>query len=175
VGEADFKPAGVSSAPHISDVQVTPTADAALISWKTDVDTSGQVWVKFNSGPIDWSLPNGGLGARPIASEAAHEAYTQVHELYVAGLQPDTQYYFQVAGREIGGETAILDERSFRTLGETSVSLRLKYALRPVYRQARCLYLGRETQALAWGGAVVAGLVVLAILWLYARKRRRSK
>ena len=169
-----FKTIGSSSPPVLSDVQVNAMNDSAIISWRTDVESSGQLWVKFNSGPIDWSLPTGGLGARPVAAEAAHEINSQIHELQVTGLQPDTEYYYQIASREAGGEVTISDERSFHTQNYDSISLRIKYLLRPAYRQVRCLYIGRESQVIVLGEIVAAGLVIFVVVWLRLRKRHLS-
>ena len=158
---------------QISNLNLNPGYDGATISWETDLPADGQVWVKLSSGPVDWSLPGEGIGARPIAAEIAHEGLSTDHQLSVGGLQPNHLYYYQIASRTASGQVFISEELSFRTAAGGPWLGRFKAAYRPVYRQVRC-WIAANT-LLAYGLVVLlAVLLVLAVLVVirsWARRR----
>lgn len=163
-----------SSLPQILNLSAVPGYDGATFDWETDVPADGQVWVKITPGPVDWSLPGEGIGARPIAAEVAQEELSIGHTLTVRGLQPNHLYYYQIASRSAIGEVIISDEKTFHTTANGPLVAKFKAAYRSEYRQVRCWAAANPLLAKSLFGvlAFLALLAVSFVIWFWPHRRR---
>jgi hypothetical protein len=169
--ENAFLPVGTAIEPTISNVGVTAGQDKVTILWKTDRPADGHVWVKFQSGPVDYRMTGESPGVRPIAAEGAHETTMQTHVLTLTGLRPNTTYYYNIASADAAGHTALSVESSFQTQ-RGSLTMEAKNAFQPVYRQFQCWFKSNRQLAIGLGGI----LAVAALLggWLVIHTRRST-
>lgn len=159
----------VTKLPEISRISASPSFNSTDIFWWTDLPADGQVWVKISPGLVDWSLPGEGIGARPIAAEAAHETPRFDHRVHISGLEPGRTYYYQVASRTPSGGVTIADELSFRTQSGGPFIEQFKALFRPQYRQVRCAYSANPAIYTSLAG--IAGITILAIASVLLRRR----
>jgi hypothetical protein len=149
--------------PRVSNIQVRPGSDSAVISWDTDQPTIGQVWLGFYSGPVDWSVTTEAVGAKPIAAEAVSEKPLSHHEFTLSGLLPNTSYFFHVAATGASGQSVVSAEGSFGTQASGSISLQAKRYLRPTFRQIKCGWDDRQWTFVGLGGLCI--LIVGGLGW----------
>ncbi len=159
---------------EISGLQARPSADSAAITWQTNIPANGQAWVKLASGPVDWSLPGEGIGARPVAAEAVQHSLSTEHSLTVYGLGPGKTYYFQAASADTLGRSVVTDEMSFKTPIDGQWAQLARFSVRPVYRQVRCWYRYSPSQASIAGLGLIGFALVLLGIVLYSFKRRKA-
>jgi len=169
--ENAFLPVETAIEPAISNVAVTVSQDKATVSWRTDRPADGHVWVKFQSGPVDFRMTEESPGARPIASEGAHEAPMQAHELTLTGLRPNTTYYYNIASADAAGHTALTVESSFQTQRSSFVT-ETKNSFQPLYRRFQCWFKSNRQLAIGLGG--ILALAAAFGGWLVIRTRRST-
>jgi len=93
--------------------QSNDTAHTITITWKTVMENAGDV-VRYGTEP-------GGYVSTVVGSNHTYSgAGGYIHDVELTGLSPDTTYYFKCGG-ENGGWS---EERSFRTVPETSTNIR---------------------------------------------------
>lgn len=114
-GESSPRPVSNEPAPVISDVQIQPAEDSALVLWKTDKPASGQIWAKISSGTIDFTLSSDNGWRLPIAASALERSFLTEQKLMFRNLDPNTTYYLQIAATDSNGNTTISDEVAFQT------------------------------------------------------------
>lgn len=163
----------ISQPPVISNVKITPTYNTARISWNTNVEADGQVWIKYASGSMDFSISGSNLGARPVAAEGAHEAYQKEHVFLIPGLQPNTKYYVQIASGVVESGSDISDEISFSTNGDAPLPVLVKSVLRPTARQVRCVYTQHQNLSIVIG-AIFGLVIVVLVLWFVISRFRKA-
>lgn len=158
--------------PVLTNIKATATDSKVMVTWETDRETYGQVWIKSSPGLIDWRTPGQGSGRLPVAAVGVEETETRSHALSIEGLRPDAVYYFQIAATDADRRTTISAESSFRT-APGSLLARLKTALRPTYRQIRCGVEANRTLVFVGGGLLGLGLGFVGWRVVRARYRRR--
>lgn len=97
-----------TNAPVISGVFIEPGYLEAIVSWETSEDADALV--QFSESPDVF----------PINFTAYDPVRSTHHELFLAGLRPNTTYYLRVTSRDRAGNTAVDDNNgqlySFTTL-----------------------------------------------------------
>jgi len=159
--------------PEIKNIQFHPAPDSVTISWETGEPASGQVWIKFASGPVDWSITAEKIGETPVVADALGEAFSNDHEFTISGLMPNREYFFHVSSTNQSGRSVMSEEVNFATPGGGSLSLQAKRYFRPVFRQVRCS-ISSNPPGIA-GIGIVSALVVGVALLQFARRIKRSK
>ena len=89
-------------APKISDIKVVKATSTAAISWKTNESTTGSVKYSTNS-----NLTSG--------TTVSDGSLVLNHKMDLAGLTPDTKYYYRITVSDAKGnvkESSILDFRT---------------------------------------------------------------
>ena len=81
--------------PKITNVDVIPENDSALITWKTDDYSNSTVFY--------------GLEKNNLNMTATNDSYVQDHEVLLTGLTPNTTYYFKVKSVDQFGNAKIED------------------------------------------------------------------
>jgi hypothetical protein len=87
----------------ISDIVVTPSGKTAVISWNTSTSTNGTV----SYGTSYFSLPNS-------ISEASG-VFSSSHQLTLAGLSPNTRYYYSIKTQNADSTVVKTVVRTFKT------------------------------------------------------------
>jgi regulation of enolase protein 1 (concanavalin A-like superfamily) len=90
--------------PVISNVVVTPGANAAIVTWTTNE-------------PADSRVDFGLTAAYEIASEI-DAAFVTAHGLALDGLAPNTTYHYRVTSRDVGLVSTSTGDLTFTTLEE---------------------------------------------------------
>ena len=107
--EYSFTTAADTTAPVISDVSAGRITDVrAVVSWNTDEPATTQVEYGTSEG-----------GPYPF-STTLNPALVLTHGAVLAGLSPDTTYYYRALSSDAYGNGAVSDEQSFTTLGDTT-------------------------------------------------------
>lgn len=150
---------GDAKAPVISNLQAAVSDTGAVISWTTDVESTGQVW----------------YGTQPehiVTSAAIDTGYSKDHSMVVNDLVPGTTYYLKVASTNRDWEHTISDETTF-TIPTGSVVQRIRQGLDPLIKQGGCWVRANQTGAVIMGvlGVVIVLLLVLPYFILRRRKR----
>ncbi len=167
---APVAPAVSGTPARISALRVTPTADGAVVTWRTDQPSVGQLFYGDTPATINEAV---------LASKAA----ATTHSLTVTGLQPDREYSLQVVALTEAGAISVSEPFALRT-AVAEVGPRLgawaEAALLPVRCSARP-YLRpvagwmREQPLLS---GVLVSLAALAVVggtgWVWLRRRRNS-
>jgi hypothetical protein len=154
---------------QISNVQVTPSKNGVTVSWKTNRPATGQMWLGVKPGQFDYRLAeNGGL-RMPVAGSHARATFDENHSMTVKGLDADTDYYLQLASRDVDGQVVLADESLIRTLSGSALDW-VRPQVRTIYRNLPC-WIQRN---LALVAGVVAGLA-LAVLARLAWRRRLAR
>jgi hypothetical protein len=139
-----------SADPVISQINVVLGGTTATVTWNTDTDTNGQIWLGLDADHID------------IGVNADILNYQRAHEFTLSSLEPNTLYHYQIVASDRGGRTTISDAGSFTT---TSGSL-IDRLRTPGKRFAgACWCWARENTALAVGLAGGATLVIGLAAW----------
>ncbi|NWF78730.1 MAG: hypothetical protein HXY37_01630 [Chloroflexi bacterium] len=155
--------------PVISKLTVSSEDDTLVIRWETDIDTTGQVWLREQPGD-PW--------APPLVAGEVHRHLTRQHEIRLAWLLSGQRYYLQVAAASATGQVAITDAIEAEFSG-ASLRGRARGMLRPMYAStARPLVCWSEQHPvlagiLTLGTSTLAGLVG----WRAAamQRQRRAK
>ncbi|MEW5767501.1 MAG: fibronectin type III domain-containing protein [bacterium] len=91
--------------PVISNVSVTPETDSAIIAWKTNVPTIGQV--------------SYGQTSAYGSSTPKETTFSQTHTVTLTGLTPGSEYHFRISSEDKCGNKATptdsITDRTFRT------------------------------------------------------------
>lgn len=96
-------------APVISNIEVVPTDDDAVITWDTNESAKSTVYVSTTS-PLEPSA----VGVLTVVDTNL----TTTHEVLFDGLTPSTTYYSFVTAVDSSGNTSTSSEFSFTTLTE---------------------------------------------------------
>ncbi|MCK4624994.1 MAG: heparinase II/III family protein, partial [Phycisphaerae bacterium] len=89
--------------PSISGVKIKDAEDVnATVTWETDEACTGTLKYGTSSGKYDKVLED--------------TSYVKSHRITLAGLVPDTKYYFTVEGEDKGENTSRSKEQTFSTL-----------------------------------------------------------
>lgn len=94
-------PPADTTPPTISSVQAATTTTSATITWTTDENASSQVEY--------------GLTTSYGQSTAVNSTLTTSHSRSIIGLSPNTTYDYRVISRDAAGNSAIGQNRTFRT------------------------------------------------------------
>lgn len=95
------------TAPEISDVVATTTAETATITWATDEPASSKV-----------SYATESLDTATSTETEVNITLTTSHSIELTGLATSTEYYFIVESADAAANTATSSEDSFTTLAE---------------------------------------------------------
>ena len=147
--------------PQVSNIQVEPAPESVTISWDTSLPTSSQLWVKSQSGSVDWGVTTEAVGMKPIVAEALQETLVNQHELTVFGLLPNSKYFFHVAGMAQNGTSVVSEEAGFTTPSGGSIDIQAKRYLRPFYREVRCGWNTNKFPIIVAGGLAIFALGML--------------
>ncbi|NWG17242.1 MAG: hypothetical protein HXY41_11455 [Chloroflexi bacterium] len=160
-------------APVIMDLKAEVDGDSVTISWKTDVETIGQVWF-------------GGRAGHVIFPMAQDLEYRTEHSLTISDLTTPRDFkvgpavfttaarYFTVTASDRNWNTRISDEASFE-VGTPPLNTQLRNTFNNLTQPARCFVRANPTLSIVIG--VVAALVVLVLLafgFLALRRRGRT-
>lgn len=145
--------------PVISNIQIAVSGQSATITWDTDVEATGQVWVGERSGHI-------------IFNQALSTDYTQAHSLTINDLQPHQTYYLKVASASREWGVAISDETSFQA-GSLSLPGEISNSLKPLTQRATCWIRANTTGAIIIAACVLFVAGVAAWWTITARRQRR--
>lgn len=156
-------------APIISDVQAAVSGDSVTISWKTDVETIGQIWFGGQSGHVIF----------PMAQDLE---YRTEHSITISDLTTPRDFkvgpsvfttaarYFTVTASDKNWNTSISAEGSFE-IGTPPLTTQLRNTFNSLTQPARCFV--RANLTLSIGIGVVGALAVLALLAFGFRTLRR--
>ncbi len=159
-----------SPAPVISDVQAVVSGDSVTISWKTDIETIGQVWF-------------GGRTGHVIFPMGESLDYTTEHSVTLSDLTTPRNFkvgpavftsadrYFRVTATSRAWQSSISDEGRF-TVGAAPLSTQLRNTFTSAARPIRCFVVANPTLTgfIVILGALLAGLFI----WSLIAWRRRS-
>ncbi len=154
-----IKHEGDVKAPIISNLQSTVSDTSAVISWTTDVESTGQVWYGTQSDHI-------------ISSAAIDTGYSKDHRMVVNDLIPGTTYYLKVVSTNRDWSHAISNETTF-TIPAGSIIQRIRQAVDPVIKQGGCWVRANQTGVVIMG--VLGGLIVVLLVLPFFIQRRRAR
>lgn len=155
-----IKTAGEETPPVISDIQVSAADTTFTVTWKTDVDATGQLW--YGTDPEH--LINSVLTDKYMAREHSHTA-----QYLVAGRT----YYFKVASINEDWVYTISDGGSVTT--SAGVPQRLRAAFSPLVQQGTCWIRANQTGAIIIGVLGVVIVILLIAPFVIMRRRRRAR
>lgn len=143
---------------QFANVVVTPDAGlisgglSAIVSWTTDRPTRGQVWY----GPVTGNTPvEGGTSAE----------YETEHAIRVDGLVPGSDVVFRIAAMDEQGNLGLSDEVKFRLPPNV-----IRAVGSPLLREWRSLEcMATDYPWLPAVGLTIAGLAIVAVVWLLVR------
>lgn len=160
-------------APVISDVQAVVSGDSVTISWKTDIESGGQVWFGGRSGHIIFPMAQD-LEYKTEHSVTIPDLTTPKNFKIGASLFTSNTRYFKVTATSRDWQTSISDESSFE-VGRASLSTQLRNTFNTLTQPARCFVRANFTLSIVI--ALAASVLVLAVLALVIRallRRRRT-
>lgn len=136
----------------ITNVEIVPASDSLTFRWETDRPASGQVWLRGTPGE-SWPAP--------IIGSSSHSDFQDRHEIVLRYLDPQRQYYAQIAVGDTSGQVTITSEYAVSTIGGTLLQ-DLKGTVKPLYRQyvqpITCFAGANPVVTATACGALVAGL-----------------
>lgn len=92
-----------TTAPSISDINVTAGSNAASITWKTN--ESSISWIVYGT-------------STDYGQEAKTTSYTASHSVTLNDLSPGATYHYQIKSKDNSGNIRTGDDRTFTTLAE---------------------------------------------------------
>jgi len=145
------------SSPLIANIQAKVEGKNITISWDTDVETIGQVWIGTTSEKLIY----------PYKPDP-YRVFSRQHR-FARGFVEGTTYYFKIAVMGKNGQLGVSPEQSIRTQDPSILSgIRYKLNLGENTRLARCWAQRNSPIAL---GALVAGVFVLMLVGYRIRIR----
>jgi hypothetical protein len=150
---------GDVKAPIISNLQSAVSDTSTVISWTTDVETTGQVWYGTQSDHI-------------ISPAAIDTGYSKDHSMVVKDLIPGTTYYLKVASTSRDWAYSISDETTF-TIPAGSFIQRIRQGVDPLIKQGGCWVRANQTGAVIMGILGLAIVVLLVLPYFILRRRAR--
>jgi hypothetical protein len=106
----------------------------------------------------------------PVAGSHARATFDENHSMTVKGLDADTDYYLQLASRDVDGQVVLADESLIRTMSGSALDW-VRPQVRTIYRNLPC-WIQRN---LALVAGVVAGLALAVLARLAWRRRLAGK
>ncbi|GAB4111604.1 MAG: hypothetical protein OHK0050_10910 [Roseiflexaceae bacterium] len=148
---------------EVAAATIEPNPTGAMVRWQIDRPTNAQIWVRVMP-EIDHPMP-------PADAET-HNQVVMDHDLEVFNLEPNRTYYYQMAARSPDGQVFLTETKSFQT-SAGSLTERARFALKPLYRDARCV-AERYPLPVAAGGVLLIGITAWGGWGIWRRWQRRG-
>jgi hypothetical protein len=168
------RPVEEGTDPVITNLKVSSTSNTVTIAWETDRPATSQVWIKIKSGQIDYRLSGESGWLLPVAASTFQGNLQQQHEITLTNLDPNTQYYYQVASADEWNRASISTEASFQTasgslVGQAKTFFRMQYRLLPCWARANQLLIAIGV------GITMIGILGLGAWQIFMFSRRASR
>jgi hypothetical protein len=169
---APVAPAVSGTSARISALRVAPTADGAVVTWRTDQPSIGQLF--YGETPATINEP-------VLASEAA----ATTHTLTVTGLQPDREYSLLVVALTETGAISVSEPFALRTAA-ADIGPRLGAWAEATLLPIRCSARPYLRPVAGWMSeqpllsGVLVSVAALAVVggtgwWVWLRRRRNPR